>query len=276
MSAQFTPTHDELMAVFRQKYNRTESLGWGPRLRLESGYFTPDDHYEALVGKLLKDGAEWCDVGCGRNIFPENPALALSYAKRCGYVFGIDPDDNVRENTFIHGYFQGLVEDCPSERRFDLVTLRMVAEHIVNPQAALSRVAGLLKPEGLAIIYTPHKWAPMSIAASVTPFALHNPLKKLLWTTEARDTFPTQYKLNTYSALTRNAELAGLQQIYYQRLDDCRITNSYRALNWLELKTRGLLRSVHVPYPEACVLSVLRRSRTGRPAASQNTAATAA
>lgn len=261
MSVQFTPTHDELLAVFRQKYNRTDSLGWGPRMRLESGYFTPDDHYEALVGKLLKDRADWCDVGCGRNMFPENPALALSYAKRCGYVFGIDPDDNVRENKFVHEYFQGLVEDCPSERRFDLITLRMVAEHIVNPRAALSKLADLLKPEGLAVIYTPHKWAPMSIAATVTPFALHNPLKRLLWTTEARDTFPTQYKLNTRSDIRRHAESSGLEVIDYQRLDDCRITNSYRLLNRLELSARNVLKSVGIPYPEACILTVLRRSR---------------
>ncbi len=60
------------MAVFRQKYSRTATR-LGPANALDYGYFTPDDHYEALVGKLLTDGADWCDVGCGRNIFPENP-----------------------------------------------------------------------------------------------------------------------------------------------------------------------------------------------------------
>ncbi|MGH2550627.1 MAG: hypothetical protein ACRDHN_14630, partial [Thermomicrobiales bacterium] len=115
--------------MFRQKYRRFTTLGWGPRMRLDFGYFTPDDHYEALVGKLLKQGDDWCDVGCGRNIFPENPELAQQYASRCGHVFGIDPDDNVRENRFLHSHFQGLVEDCPIERQFNLVTLRMVAEH---------------------------------------------------------------------------------------------------------------------------------------------------
>ena len=172
-------------------------------MRLKHGYFTPDDYYEALVGRLLHDGAEWCDVGCGRNIFPENPDLARQYASRCRFVFGIDPDDNVRENALVNEYFQGFVEDCPIERQFDLVTLRMVAEHIENPEAALSRLARLLKPSGHAVIYTPHKWAPMSIVANVTPFGLHNPLKRLLWNSEARDTFPTQYKLNTRKDIDR-------------------------------------------------------------------------
>ena len=257
-AAPFIVTEDELMAVFRQKYSRTATLGWGPQMRLKYGYFTPDDHYEALVGKLLPAEAEWCDVGCGRNIFPENPELASQYAGRCRFVFGIDPDDNVRENKLVNEYFQGFVEDCPTEHRFDLVTLRMVAEHIEHPEPALSRLARLLKPNGHAIIYTPHKWAPMSIVANITPFGLHNPLKRLLWNSEARDTFPTQYKLNTRTDIDRFARQAGLEQIHYERLDDCRITNSYRLLNRLELVSRSALHTVGIPYPEACILTVLR------------------
>jgi 2-polyprenyl-3-methyl-5-hydroxy-6-metoxy-1,4-benzoquinol methylase len=254
----FTVAEDELIAVFRQKYSRATTLGWGPRMRLKHGYFTPDDYYEALVGKLLPEGADWCDVGCGRNIFPENPDLARQYARRCRFVFGIDPDDNVRENALVNEYFQGFVEDCRIERQFDLITLRMVAEHIANPEAAFSRLAGLLKPGGHAVIYTPHKWAPMSIIANVIPFGLHNPLKRLLWNSEPRDTFPTQYKLNTRKDIDRVAKLTGLEQVHYQRLDDCRITNSYRLLNRLELASRSALHTVGIPYPEACILTVLR------------------
>ena len=259
----FTISVKELMGVFGPKYNRKPKQGWGPRLRLEYGYFSPDDHYEALVGKLLPAGAAWCDVGCGRNIFPDYPELAQQYASRCRYVFGIDPDDNVRENVFLHDYFQGLVEDCPTEHRFDLVTLRMVAEHVANPSAALSRVALLLKPSGHALIYTPHKWAPMSIIAGMTPFALHNPLKQLIWPgVHARDTFPTQYKLNTFQDLSRHAEAAGLTVAYYSRLDDCRITATYRALNRMELSLRRSLRAVGLPHPEACIIAVLRHPQT--------------
>jgi len=262
MSSQLTyaPTREELMAVYRQKYSRKDALGWGPTMRLNFGYFTPNDYYEALVGKLLPAGRDWCDVGCGRSIFPDNPELAERYAARCRFVYGIDPDDNVRENPFVHGYFQGLVEDCQTDREFDLVTLRMVAEHIVDPSSALRRVASLLKSGGHAVIYTPHKWAVMSIAASVVPFGLHNPLKRLLWwTSEARDTFPTQYKLNTYKDLKRHGEQAGLEQVHYERLDDCRISTSYRALNWLELSARNALRGIGIPYPEACIVSVLQK-----------------
>lgn len=228
-------------------------------MRLAFDYFTPDDHYEALVKKLLPEGGKWCDVGCGRSIFPDNPALASHLATRCRHVLGIDPDDNVRENPYVHEYFQGFVENYKSNGDFDLVTMRMVAEHIVRPSDALIGIAKLMRPGGHAIIYTPHKWTPMSIAATVVPFALHNPLKRVLWSTEARDTFPTQYKLNTKEALEHHSRIAGLQQIHYVRLDDCRITNAYKHLNHFELRLRDLLRAVGIPYPEACIVSVLKK-----------------
>jgi SAM-dependent methyltransferase len=259
----FELTNDDLTGLFGPKYSRTPTLGWGPRQRLAAGYFSPDDHYEALVGKLLAPGAKWCDVGCGRNMFPDYPELAQQYAARCKFVFGIDPDDNVRENAFVHEYFQGLVEDCPTEHTFDLITMRMVAEHIAEPKRALTAVARMLKPTGRAIIYTPHKWAPMSMIANVTPFALHNPLKQLLWPgIESRDTFPTQYKLNTYQDLRRHASSAGLSLAYYVRLDDCRITAAYRTLNRLELGLRKSLRAIRLPHPEACIIAVLDHATT--------------
>jgi SAM-dependent methyltransferase len=263
-ASSFLPTRDELIAVYRQKYSRKSPVGWGPPLRLAHDYFTPDDYYEALVGKLLEDGSEWCDVGCGRDIFPTNPDLAKAYAARCSYVFGIDPDDNVRENTFVNDFFQGLVEECPITRNFDLVTLRMVAEHIADPEPAMARLASLLKPDGLLLIYTPYKWAPMSLIANATPFSWHNPLKRLIWRTEARDTFPTQYKLNTSADIEHYAASAGLEQVFFQRLDDCRITNSYRRLNTIELKARSLFRKAGFPYPEACIVSLLRLGTPGR------------
>jgi 2-polyprenyl-3-methyl-5-hydroxy-6-metoxy-1,4-benzoquinol methylase len=147
-AGEFELDQAELIAVFSRKYGRHATLGWGPEMRLRHGYFTPDDHYEALVSRLLEPGANWCDVGCGRDIFPAFPELARELAHRCSFVYGIDPDENIKENTLISEGFQGLVEDCPSTHEFDLVTLRMVAEHIVDPPRVLARVAQLLKPGG--------------------------------------------------------------------------------------------------------------------------------
>lgn len=250
------PDYAELMNVYNVKYYRFGDPGWGPRMRLASNYFQPDDHYEALVARLVTPGCLWADVGCGRDIFPSHPDLARELCERAEYVLGIDPDPNILENDYITEGFQGLIEECDTVRRFDLITLRMVAEHIVDPEAALRKLVELLKPGGSLVIYTPHKWAPMSVVASIVPFALHNPLKRVIWQSESRDTFPTAYRMNTRRDLSGYASVFGLKEAYFDILDDCRVTNRFRIPNWIELKLRRMFNFFGMHYPERCILAV--------------------
>ena len=259
MTSVFEPLHDDLMAIYKIKYYRYGEPGWGPRMRLKFHYFTPDDYYEAVVEKLVATGSEWADIGCGRDVFPQNPDLAGTLAKRCSYMYGIDPDENINENRFLTDRFQGLVEDCDTDRKFDVVTMRMVAEHITHPERAIDRISRLTKPGGRVVVYTPYKYSPMSIAATLIPFRWHNPLKRLIWDTESRDTFPTAYKLNTRSDMEGWFRKYGFENKYFVYLDDCRIFSRYRALNFLELTLRSLLHWCGVRHPEGCLLAVFER-----------------
>jgi len=254
------PDQQALMALYREKYLRAGEPGWSPKMRLRFGYFTPDDYYEAVVEQLVQPGGTWADIGCGRDIFPSNPGLAEKLARRSAHVLGIDPSDNIRENPFVTERFQGLVEDCDTAREFDVVTLRMVAEHIVHPDRALQRISRLVRPGGHVVIYTPYKWAPMSIVAAIVPFRLHNPLKRLIWATEERDTFPTVYKLNTRKALLEQATKAGFQEVLFAKLDDCRTLAAFRATSFVELSLQSALRRFSIGYPETCLLGVYQRS----------------
>ena len=190
----FPPALDELMGIYRVKYSRAGEPGWSPKMRLRFGYFSPDDLYEALVARLVTPACTWADVGCGRDIFPQHPALAEELSKRCDFLLGIDPSENIHDNPYITEAFQGLVDDYEPTRPFGLVTLRMVAEHIVEPDKAIARVSQMLCPGGLMVIYTPYKWAVMSVLAALSPFWLHHPIKRVLWGGEGRDTFPTAYR----------------------------------------------------------------------------------
>jgi len=250
---------DDLLAIYKVKYFRFGEPGWGPRMRLAFNYFSPDDYYEALVAKLVTPGCSWADVGCGRDIFPSHPDLARELCTRAGFVLGIDPDPNIEDNPFVTERFRGLIEDCTTQHRFDLITLRMVAEHIAKPEAALRKLSELLRPGGRLVIYTPYKWAPMSIIAALVPFRLHNPLKRLIWQSESRDTFPTEYKLNTRRALSRYTSLCGLGEILFGYLDDCRVSNRFRTLNWVELQLCRALNAVGLNYPERCIIAVYRK-----------------
>lgn len=253
------PSREELLAIFDRKYRRSPVMGWGPQLRLEFGYFNPDDHYEAVVARLVRPGTSWADIGCGRDVFPSNPQLAEELSQRCGFLFGIDPDPNIRDNRYVREAFEGMVEDCNTAHRFDLITLRMVAEHITDPDRSVAKLAQLTKPGGLVVVYTPYKWAPVSVLAALVPNRFHYRIKRIFWGGEERDTFPTAFKLNTRAALSHHFGQHGMREVFFTHLDDCRTFNNYRRLNHLELRIQRFLRSRSMRYPENCLLGVYRK-----------------
>lgn len=253
-------TLDDLRAVFRLKYGDPGTVGPGPARRLRFGYFTPDDYYETVVNRLVIPGCRWLDVGGGRDVFPSNPELARQLATRCGRLVGVDPSPNVHENPFVHERHESFIENFRSDEPFDLLTLRMVAEHITQPGDAMAAMARLLKPGGRVVIYTIHKFTPVSVVAWVVPFCLHHPIKRRVWHTEDKDTFPVAYRMNTRRDLRRLAAAHGLAEERFAYLDDCRTFHRFPALNTAELALWKALSAVGLRYPETCLLGVYRKS----------------
>lgn len=257
---EYSLARHDLQRTFSSKYPDLARVGWGPRLRDRFGYFTPDDHYEALVAALVQQGTVWADVGCGRDLFPSNQGLARELAGRAEFVLGIDPDANIHQNKFLSLAVQAELDTYVPDRLYDVVTLRMVAEHIANPAATARTISSMLKRGGVAVIYTPHKWAPLSVLARITPMGAHHFFKKILWSTEERDTFPVQFKMNTRSALQGTFHEVGMYEAHFALVDDCRVFQRFFVLNYLELSLRKLCNATHIRYPEACILAVYRKS----------------
>jgi SAM-dependent methyltransferase len=258
MSTVSLPTESEIRKVFDAKYRSGPRLGKAPALRLHWRYFTPDDHYEALLAGLVNEQTRWLDVGCGRDIFPSNRALAEALSKRCSLLVGVDPDATILENPFLHEKIQGTVADLDGRRRFDLVTMRMVAEHVTDPGALLSALRGSMAPGGLLVVYTINRWSPVPIVTKLTPFSWHHPIKRVLWKTEEKDTFPVAYKMNTRPELDALMRQGGFREEGFWYLDDCRSFQRFEPLHKLELGLRYALHRVGLRYPENCLLGVYR------------------
>ncbi len=256
--SKIAPSKDDLSAIYNGKYGNTPDLGWGPKLRSRFKYYTPDDYYEAAVNNLVTPGCSWADIGCGRDIFPSNASLAEKLSKKADYLLGIDPDENINQNAYLNERFKGVLEEYTPNRKYDLVTLRMVAEHIANPESTIQELKKLSKPGGLVVIYTPNKWAPMSILARLTPMSMHHFFKKMLWDTEERDTFPVQFKMNTRKRLNHLFESKGFEEIYFSYLDDCRIFTKLYSLKYLELSLWRFFAALGLRYPENCLMGIYR------------------
>jgi 2-polyprenyl-3-methyl-5-hydroxy-6-metoxy-1,4-benzoquinol methylase len=139
------PDEPSLRQMFHRRYGPSDKLGWGPRQRQQCGYHTPDDVYEALVAGLVVPGVAWLDVGCGRELFPNNLGLAEALSRRCARLTGVDPDPTLMENPWVHEKIAGGIDDYDGGAAFDLVTMRMVAEHIDDPMACTKAIARALR-----------------------------------------------------------------------------------------------------------------------------------
>lgn len=245
--------------LFEQKYGPAETRAWGPAMRWRWGYYNPDDRYEQQVARLVGPDTAWLDVGCGRHLFPSNRPLAEQLARTCRRLAGVDPDPTLAENPHVHERFSLAMDAFDGAEDFDLITLRMVAEHVEDPAAICAAIARSLRPGGICIIYTVHRFAPVPLLTRLIPMPLRHPLKRLLWGTARKDTFPTRFRLNCRSQLRRAMQSAGLAERSYELVDDCRTFAQFRIGQLLELSLWRCLKLLRLPFPERCILASYRK-----------------
>jgi 2-polyprenyl-3-methyl-5-hydroxy-6-metoxy-1,4-benzoquinol methylase len=137
------------------------------------GYYTPDEVYEAVLMRLVGVDTDWLDVGCGHELFKSNPRLSQILAARCRSMTGIDPDPAVHQHRWLRHREQCTVEAFQADRRFDLISMRMVAEHIENPDATVGKLGELIREGGRVVVYTVNRWSPVSLLAAATPTRFH-------------------------------------------------------------------------------------------------------
>ncbi len=112
------------------------------------------DRIEALCS-----GRDLLDVGCYAGFF-------LDQARSRGWqVEGVEPSKWAADHaTSMFGVdvFHGPIESYATDRRFDVVTLWDVFEHLSDPVAVLGSIHRLLKPDGLLVFVTHNLDAPIA------------------------------------------------------------------------------------------------------------------
>jgi SAM-dependent methyltransferase len=250
---------DARREIFRLKTQNQSFQGWSPTIRQRFGHFTPDEWYEALMFRTIDADSTWLDVGCGAELFPSNPNLADILSSRCKLLVGIDPDDNINKNTALHQRQQCLIDEYETSQRFDVISLRMVAEHITDPPKTVAALERLVRNGGRVVIYTVSKWCPASLIAAATPMTIHHRGKQALWGSSPEDAFQTVYKMNTRRKLRNLFQSAGLVEENFYYLNDCRSLGRWKIGLIFELSVERALRGLGLRYPEFCLLGVYRK-----------------
>ncbi|HET6386779.1 MAG TPA: class I SAM-dependent methyltransferase [Armatimonadota bacterium] len=148
------------------------------------------------------------DLGAGAGVVPE-----MNFLDKAGRVCGLDPDERVRENPFLHEASVGSGEKLPyPPATFDLVFADNVLEHLARPKAVFAEVARVLKPGGVFITKTPGRFHYVTLATSLTGHGFHQFVNRLRGRA-AVDTFPTLYRANSPGSIRRLASGAGLSVV---------------------------------------------------------------
>ena len=173
---------------------------------------------------------------------------------------GIDPDPAVHQHRWLHHREECTIEEFQTNRRYDLISMRMVAEHIEDPAATVGKLGGLTREGGRVVVYTVNRWSPVSLLAAATPTRFHVMAKKRIWGVAEEDTFPTFFRMNTRRSLRRVFEGNGFAEEGFLRLNDCRALARWRVTAFAELAAERMLRAVGLRYPEYCLLGVYRKT----------------
>jgi SAM-dependent methyltransferase len=71
-------------------------------------------------------------------------------------VIDIDPEAETAARKAGHDYFLGRIEDFPEHKKFDVILMLNLIEHVADPRAVLHKARQLLTPQGRLFIKTPN------------------------------------------------------------------------------------------------------------------------
>jgi SAM-dependent methyltransferase len=211
------------------------------------GLLHPQVRYKQLLRQLLKPDERWLDLGCGHELirpwalspgedehsFTRVPALSV----------GIDSDGPALwKHQSIPHRVAGNIAALPfRDGSFDLITANMVIEHVDDPAVVLTEVWRVLRPRGVFLFHTPHKYYPPIVLARLVPERIKSRLVAFIEHRDERDVYPTFYRMNSTTAIRRHSEAARFTITRWELLE----TLSYsprRALFLLNLGLAWLLR----------------------------------
>jgi len=169
------------------------------------------EHYCRLVRQAVADTDTVVHLGSGKVWLGDICNAPLAGKK----VYAVDPDPETLAQNPAQDRICASGEAIPLESgSVGAVVCEYVVEHLTNPIEVLQEIHRILAPGGRFIFVTPNAWSYSAIVTRLTPQSFHNHfLAKLLATGGSTNDkpYPTQFRMNTRSAIQRIAAVAGLR-----------------------------------------------------------------
>jgi 2-polyprenyl-3-methyl-5-hydroxy-6-metoxy-1,4-benzoquinol methylase len=111
--------------------------------------------FRKLLGPMAGPGLSVLDVGGGSGWHLD---MIRRTDRRVAVTQVVDMDPGAAElaRSKGHDYYCGIIEDYQTDRRYDLVLLLNLIEHVADPLAILTKVRSMLSPQGVVLVKTPN------------------------------------------------------------------------------------------------------------------------
>lgn len=144
---------DRLAEIYPANYYSFAAPGRSPVQRAKQ--WLDARRFRALLAGLPGMELAVLDVGGGTG-WQLDALRALDPRIRFTQVVDLDPGAQAAARAAGHAYFCGPIEAFASERRFALILMLNLIEHVDDPGAVLAKAAALLAPGGAILVKTPN------------------------------------------------------------------------------------------------------------------------
>lgn len=178
--------------------------------RLQRKYYSSDQHpyriFERHVESMFRPTTVLLDAGCGRTV----PVLR-KYIGRVARLIGVEIVDFTDVPPSIESIQTDLAHIPLPDSSVDLIMSRSVFEHLSDPDSVYREFSRILRPGGAIVFLTANMWDYGTLVARMVPNRFHARIVRQVEGRPEEDTFPTEYKTNTWGSVHRLADAAGLR-----------------------------------------------------------------
>jgi ubiquinone/menaquinone biosynthesis C-methylase UbiE len=146
--------------------------------------------YNDALRREITGDTVWLDIGCGTN---DNVAEFGGAARRSLGIDVIDYPQRVDAP-----FLQADLRHIPLPNGFaNLITMRMVVEHLEKVPEDFSEIDRLLSAGGHVLILTTNTWSPVVFLPRLLPFTFKRRIIRKLFGISDIEIFPTYHRCNT-------------------------------------------------------------------------------
>jgi SAM-dependent methyltransferase len=147
------PPQDRLGEIYPANYYSFSETGASPVERVKA--WLDQRQFRKLFAGVKGDKLAALDVGGGAG-WLLTTAKAVEPRLTETTVVDLDADAEARARAAGHDFFLGPVESYETDKKFDVIFLLNLIEHVADPVAVLTRMRGLLAPGGVIFVKTPN------------------------------------------------------------------------------------------------------------------------